>query len=339
MPLPPPPTRALTRRHDAPASHVAPGPLHLLLPAAGAQGEALAQALPGLALPQLQRLLNSLAPADRLRTEDTDPAMPHELALAQALGWPQAAGHLPWAAWESQTWGPPCAWVRPCHWQVGTDRILMGDPGALQLGEAESQALLAAMAPYFAEDGITLTHGQTPGAWLATGEVFRDLPTASLERVVGRNINAWLPDAATPTGAALRRLQNEMQMLLYTHPLNDAREQRGQPVVNSFWLTGAGVLPNDVSPPPGLAIDDRLAAPALRGDAAAWAAAWRALDAGPVAGLLQAHNQGQAVRLTLCGERVAQSWVSPPAGLWPRLRRALTAPFSRRTVASQLEAL
>ena len=37
-----------------------------------------------------------------------------------------------------------------------------------------------------------------------------------LDRVVGRDIQNSMP--AVP---ALRRLQNEMQMLLYTHPVND----------------------------------------------------------------------------------------------------------------------
>jgi hypothetical protein len=38
----------------------------------------------------------------------------------------------------------------------------------------------------------------------------------------------------------LRRLQNEMQMLLYTHPVNERRIARGLPAVNSFWISGTG---------------------------------------------------------------------------------------------------
>ena len=34
----------------------------------------------------------------------------------------------------------------------------------------------------------------------------------------------------------VRRLQSEVQMLLHTHPLNAAREDRGDLTVNSFWL-------------------------------------------------------------------------------------------------------
>ncbi len=184
----------------------------------------------------------------------------------------------------------------------------MGDPDALQLQEDESRAFMAAMLPYFEEDGIALRYQALPGAWLATGEVFRDLPTASLDRVVGRNINTWLPNAATPTGATLRRLQNEMQMLLYTHPLNDAREQRGASVVNSFWLTGAGVLDTPVLPNPALTIEPRLCAPALQQDADAWLAAWQAVDADTCAALLQRLQRGESVQLTLCGDHAAQTF-------------------------------
>jgi hypothetical protein len=35
-------------------------------------------------------------------------------------------------------------------------------------------------------------------------------------------------------------LLNEAQMVLHAHPLNEAREARGEPAVNSVWLWGAG---------------------------------------------------------------------------------------------------
>src|ERR1035437_820732 len=109
----------------------------------------------------------------------------------------------------------------------------------------ESQSLLAAMQPYFAEDGISL-HFDQAGRWLACGEVFKGLATASLERVAGRDIAHWLPSA--PGAMALQRLQSKMQMLLYQHPVNDARAARGVPAVNSFWVSGTGDLPELPAP-------------------------------------------------------------------------------------------
>ena len=110
----------------------------------------------------------------------------------------------------------------------------MRDPQALALAEEESRALLAAMQPYFAEDGITL-HYEQPLRWLVQGEPLRGQFGSAPDRVIGRDVAPWLP--ASPL---LRRLQNEMQMLLYTHAVNDARSARGALPVNSFWLHGTG---------------------------------------------------------------------------------------------------
>ncbi|HEY1101848.1 MAG TPA: phosphoglycerate mutase [Burkholderiaceae bacterium] len=309
--------------------------MHLLVPGAASRSPALAAALPGLRLPHLQTLLNQLTPTERIESDEQAWAMPCEQAVARTMGIPSEAGHIPWAAFESQTWGTPCAWIKPCHWQVGSDRILMGDPQALQLQEAESRALMAAMQPWFAEDGITLRYLALPGAWLASGAVFRGLPSASLERVVGRNINGWLPPASTAQGATLRRLQNEMQMLLYTHPLNDAREERGLPVVNSFWITGAGVLDTPVPAHPELMIEPRLCAPQLQQDAVAWADAWHAIDGDVCARLLEGVRLKLDIRLTLCGDRVAQTWHNTRSGPWQRI----TSIFGRRPASSLLESL
>lgn len=61
--------------------------------------------------------------------------------------------------------------------------------------------------------------------------------------VAGKDINHHLPTGkdAKPWHAAL----NEIQMLLHEHPVNEAREARGEPPVNSVWLWGMGKLPEE----------------------------------------------------------------------------------------------
>lgn len=81
---------------------------------------------------------------------------------------------------------------------------------------------------------------QQPQRWLARGALFDDLATASMDRVIGRDVRPWLPDAQQ--ARALHRLQSEVQMLLYTHVFNDARAARGQVPINAFWVHGAGRL-------------------------------------------------------------------------------------------------
>ena len=54
-------------------------------------------------------------------------------------------------------------------------------------------------------------------------------------------------------------------------------------------------------------------------DWAAYAQAWATLDAGDIAQLLERQRAGETVRLTLCGERSAQTFESRRAGLWNRV--------------------
>ena len=149
--------------------------------------------------------------------------------------------------------------------------------------------------------------------------MLRQLPTAALDRVLARNVDAWLPDA--PQARPLRRLQNEIQMLLYTHPFNDAREVKRQLPVNSFWISGTGDLPAS----PALADAAQISAPrhlaqaVFKEDWAAYAQAWQALDTDELAQLLARQRAGETVRLTLCGERSAQTFESRRAGLWSRV--------------------
>ncbi|MEZ0309656.1 MAG: phosphoglycerate mutase [Ramlibacter sp.] len=313
---------------------------HLLIPFASATAPGCAQALGELALPNLEKLLTRLVAGARDDAGESSLSMPHERALARACELPAVDGGIPLAAWQVRQGGADAgnkawAWITPCHWRVARDHVAMGDPGQLALSDADSKALLAAMLPFFTEDGISLTY-DTPGRWLANGELFRDLPTASLDRVIGQTIDGWIP--RTPQGAALRRLQQEMQMLMYTNAVNEAREQRGELPVNSFWASGTGALPASApaAPPSGLRVADGLRAPALAGDWAAWSAAWRAIDAGQCASLLQAVDAGQPATITLCGERCALELSSAGSG---GFMRRLGKLFARNQAASLLESL
>jgi len=68
-----------------------------------------------------------------------------------------------------------------------------------------------------------------------------------------------------------------------------------------------------------LEIDDSLRAPLLADDWAAWADAWRALDAGALAALLAQTQCNDTVTLTLSGERHAQRYASNGRSVWQRV--------------------
>lgn len=312
-------------------------PMHLLIPHAAPPGPACRAALGSLQLPHLQALLSHLSPAWSLSVEDNRLTPASELAHAKALGLPLVDGLVPWAALAARDAGLSAdagyALLTPCHWDIHTQSVFMADPAQLALTEDESRTLLAAMQPYFEEDGLQL-HWLRSDTWLVAGEVLRDLPTASLARVCNASVDDWIP--RQDEAKLLRRLQNEMQMLLYTHPVNNARESRHAPTVNAFWLHDTGALDADGQPPTeALSVATELQAPATADDARAWAAAWQALDAGPVQQALQAARLGQPVQLTLASPAHARSFHTAPLTLWTRLQRR----FSPLNVYALLQTL
>jgi hypothetical protein len=115
----------------------------------------------------------------------------------------------------------------------------------------------------------------------------------------------------------VRRLQSEVQLLLYPHALNEAREQAGALTLNSFWLSGCGRRQASIGAPP--LVNDTLRTPLLADDWAGWADAWRALDRGEIAELRGAAEAGMPVALTLCGERSVQRFEPAPQSWWQRL--------------------
>ncbi len=297
--------------------------MQVLVPYAYVNDPQCAQLAASLQLPRLELLLRDLVLTDTMAGSADDLSPPHERLRAQAMGVEAADGRIPWAALALAAAGqaPDAkghAWITPAHWQVGTGHIQMLDPDMLQLQEPESLALMQAMAPYFEQDGMALEF-QNAGRWLASGDLLADLASASLDRVRGADVGPWMP--AKP---ALRRLQNEMQMLLYTHPVNDARVARGQKPVNSFWVSGSGshAAPPPAGPEPLTA--DGLRQPALQGDWQRWAEGWQKIDQGACASLLQELQAGRPASLVLCSERNALVFAAGSAGWGERLRRRFT---------------
>ena len=304
--------------------------MHLLVPFASDDSEACRHVLRDLALPNLTRLLARLEPAGRDEGPADSFSPPHERALAAARGWPPGDGILPFAAEAARRDGVavgdlPWGLVTPAHWLLGRDHATMLDPAALGLGEAESRELFDAVRGLFESDGFAAAWG-APCRWYVGHAGLEGFPTASLDRVIGRNVDRWLGETRSPIGRRIRRLQSEAQLVLHAHPVNEAREARGEPVVNSFWLSGCGrarpavdaaAEPTAVDAAAEPSIDWALRAPLLSGDWAAWAEAWHRLDADAIA---RAGGDATAT-LTLCGERNAARFETRPRNLVQRLHR------------------
>lgn len=291
--------------------------MHLMIPHAGALDEAARHAFGALLLPNLTAQLARLSPAETWGGDEFSPHPPHHLALAALRGQAEPSA----AAWAVDD-GAELAWalMTPVHLAVGTDGVDVLPPAALRLSESDAArfaGLLQQLWP--ASEGwrwrlLDATHWAIGHATALEG-----LSAASIERAAGRPIEPWLPQSRV-----LRRWQNEAQMLLHGHALNEEREARGEHPVNSVWL---GDIGRTSGRPAGVTVDARLTEPLLGGDLAAWAEAWQRLDAGPLAQPLSS--------LTLCGERFARRFTAQPLSFIDRLRRR----FKATDVAAMVESL
>lgn len=315
-------------------------PRHLLIPFAAASAPECLALLPSLLLPNLRALLATLDKQAEDQGDEHSLSPPHERALARLVGLPVADGMIPWTAAHSDTPMQPQAWFSLCHFQVGMEQVSLLPGSQLALDEASSRALFAAFEPLCAEDGIAL-RWDSPTEWHASGEPLRGIACASLDRVSGRMVDAWMAESpGNPTGARLlKRLQSEAQMLFYTHPAHDARTAQGLLPVNGFWVNGAGALdaPLPQIVPPDM--PDTLRQAVLRNDWPEWRSAWTALDAGVVAALLERSRQGESVTLTLCGERHARTWSTASSGPFTSLRRRIRNLFGVAPIADTLKDL
>jgi hypothetical protein len=162
------------------------------------------QAWQGLQLPQLERLIRQLTPLAPDVQDEACFSPPHERALGRALGLGDADGRIAFAALHAAQTGlagaakPGEGWafVIPCHWQVRTDHVTLSDPIGLELGERR-------IARTDGLDGTVVRarrHGpalRTAGALAGQRrELLAEVATASLDRVVQRDVRAWLPPEA-----------------------------------------------------------------------------------------------------------------------------------------------
>lgn len=304
--------------------------MHLIVPFASTLSDAGRDALRGLRLPNLAALMAQWS--GPLRDDNSDGEgdeftlnPPHERALARAFGWPLVDGALPlavhWAAADGLALpARPTGLLSPVHQEVGTEQVALFDPLDLALDETASRALFSIVKPWFESEGFAL-HWGAPTRWYLQHEGLAGMATASLDRVAGRNINAWLP--LQREAPLLRRVQSELQMLLYTHAFNSEREAAGALSVNALWLSATGPVTDAPKNIDGVRVDERLRHAALHEDGPAWAQAWLALDAEVIHKLLTHGQPGDS--LTLAGERRSASFHFNKPGWLARLKAGWAA--------------
>ena len=234
--------------------------------------------LPGLAGPYSAALHGADCPAlaallrgARRRAVPLD-AWPQRLAghFGCAVAPLAAAG---WRAECGESGGDvPVLRADPVHLRVDRDCARLFAAPLLQIHSAEAAALAETLAAHLVGDGLELRVA-APQRWYLRGAALAGLRSTPLAAASGRSVVELLPQSVDGTAARhWQRLHTELQMLLHQHPVNTAREARGEPAVNSLWLWGEGALP---APRADIAV-------AASGDGQAGELAWlRGLGAAP----------------------------------------------------------
>lgn len=187
------------------------------------------------------------------RTPDDLPHLNRLIARGHALDTPMAAGlsaalahlfglgsrDLAAHAYAGEGGQPgEAAWFRadPVHMLAGMHSITLFDSRHFQLGPDESDALVSALNRHF--EGEIEFLAPHPLRWYARFHAPPAVEVPPLDQVAGGPVGLDL--IGGPDARRLQRTAMEIQMLLHDHPVNAAREARGEAAVNGVWLWGGG---------------------------------------------------------------------------------------------------
>jgi hypothetical protein len=141
-------------------------------------------------------------------------------------------------------------WMRadPVHLRIERDHIQLFDHHAFKLEQSEADDLVAALNRHFAADGIAF-QAPHPTRWYTRIRAAEKPDTTPLWRAAHRSVFERLPLSKGEVN--WKSVANEIQMLLFEHPVNLAREARGEPAISGVWFWGAGELPENRGAPYG----------------------------------------------------------------------------------------
>ena len=142
------------------------------------------------------------------------------------------------------------ACLQPVHFHATRDHLILMAQNQIDLTENESTKLLQTALPFIEEDFGGKVLFQDQRDWFISAGPFASLATHSIDQAHGRNIDWWMPRDTNEAGIAKlwRKLQNEIQMLWHIDPVNEERQQRGYPSINSLWISGIGKLADIQTP-------------------------------------------------------------------------------------------
>lgn len=148
---------------------------------------------------------------------------------------PNAA--VAWQQAGNQTLGGYWMYATPVHLVLQRDTFSLAEPVPLPLENDEVTVLTNVLNTHFKEDGMQFFWHENK--WFLRLEADPNITTVAPESAVNKDINDYLPKGE----GAIRwaKFQNELQMLLFAHSVNQIREAKRLPTVNSIWFDGGGI--------------------------------------------------------------------------------------------------
>ena len=207
----------------------------LLIPDLFWPRETAARVAHGLELPALTRLL-ARARAERHPALSVVAWLCGAFEVERQQDWPVAPFTLAIDGGEAGT----SYWLRadPVHPKVERSRLLLVDNALFDITPAETQTLADFLNTHFESEGIVF-QARSPKRWYVGVPRAPQLVTHTPFEAAGEDVRQHLPSGAD--ALAWHRVFNEAQMLLHEHAVNEAREARGEPAINSVWFWGGGM--------------------------------------------------------------------------------------------------
>jgi len=214
--------------------------IHLIIPDLFLQKDIASRVCNDLQVTALERLLARGNKMKMLQSENSKQSLESTLCAAfdmTAPGEVQIGGVS--AAFDQLGNG---FWLRcdPVHLSMENDLLLLQE---VEPSQDEAAGICRSMNEYFLGDGMEF-FAPHPKRWYVRSRLSRRIHTTPLPKLIGTNVHGVMP--VGEDAVRWHSLLNEIQMLLHSHPVNEAREARGELPVNSVWLWGGGDYGNQL---------------------------------------------------------------------------------------------
>ncbi len=142
---------------------------------------------------------------------------------------------------------PPAAnhvWLvaEPVYLKPDRDALALFRGTHLEISSDEATALIATLNQHFAQDGLKFA-AATPARWYVQCPV-NTAPSASSPSWIAARGELFTHMPVSAAGALnWRSILNEVQMLLFNHPVNEKREAAALTPINGVWVFGGDAAP------------------------------------------------------------------------------------------------